>query len=296
MNGINYSALMGNSSFFTNNGVKDDIKSDTVGYKGRVISGKTQKKEVSADKDTFEKSDGTRQVKAGYDRPKTVIRSNENTDGSSKYKELDADGIQEGIKLSDSARKLLDELREKYGSNMEISVAEWDSDEEQDYYAGKCNKDYSVLINPEALEKMAADADVRAKYEAVLGGVSGDFEKITNELGEDADKVKGFSVSIDKDGNVSYTLQLLKDMQADSAQKAKDTKKAQEDAVIRKRDERKKAEKERLEKLYEKRQEEKYEKITASSIEELIQMVKERLNPEQEKESEAAEEEIQTEK
>ena len=51
-----------------------------------------------------------------------------------------------------------------------------------------------------------------------------------------------------------------------------------------------------MEKLYEKRQEEKYEKITASSIEELIQMVKERLNPEQEKESEAAEEEIQTEK
>ena len=37
------------------------------------------------------------------------------------------------------------------------------SDEEQDYYASKCTKDYSVLISPEALEQMAADESVREK-------------------------------------------------------------------------------------------------------------------------------------
>ena len=98
-------------------------------------------------------------MKAGYSKPKKTE--------SSEYKPLNADGIQEGVELSDAAKSLLEELREKYG-NMDISVAEWSTDEEQDYYAEQSNKDYSVLINPELLEKMATDPAAREKYEKEL--------------------------------------------------------------------------------------------------------------------------------
>ena len=120
----------------------------------------------NVDYDTVEINGKSRQLqKAGYDRPNCVTPKQEE-----KYKALDATGIQEGIELSDAAKNLLEELREKYG-NMEISVAKWSSDEEQDYYARNCQKEYSVLIDPEALEAMAADESVREKYESILEDV-----------------------------------------------------------------------------------------------------------------------------
>ena len=90
--------------------------------------------------------------------------------------------------------------------NMDIAVAEWSSDEEQDYYASMATKEYSVLINPELLEKMAADESVREQYESVLSGAGEKFDTLQEELGEDADKIKSFRISIDQDGNVSYAV------------------------------------------------------------------------------------------
>lgn len=161
-------------------------------------------------------------MKAGYSKPKKTE--------SSEYKPLNADGIQEGVELSDAAKSLLAELREKYG-NMDISVAEWSTDEEQDYYAEQSNKDYSVLINPELLEKMATDPAAREKYEKVLSGAGDELDTLKEELGEDAEKIKGFSITMDKDGNVSYAVKLLKDLEANS--------KAQKERISERRAERK---------------------------------------------------------
>ncbi len=275
MNGINYSALMGNG-LYTNNSLTEEVK-----YKGSVTggtkktAGKSTDKQTGMDKDTFEYSGTTREVKAGYDRPKRVAAKKEQ-----EYKPLDSDGIQEGVELSDAAKNLLKELREKY-KNMDIYAAEWSSDEEQAYYAGFSNKEYSVLINPEALEAMAADPAVREKYESVLGGVEGNFNSIKEALGEDADKVSGFSVTIDKDGKVSYALNLLKSIGEDNENNAKKLQeKREQDKIEQKRAEKKEEQKERLEKLNENKE---YEKIEADSIEELIAAVKSKLYPETEK-------------
>jgi len=270
MNGINYSSLLNNTGLFTNQTNKDEA-SFTTSVAG--INRKAQSKKVTvdnrqtnADKDTYEYSGQTRNVKAGYSKP-------ERTESSS-YKALDSNGVQEGIELSDAAKDLLTELREKY-SNMDFSVAEWSTDEEQDYYAGLSDKSYSVLINPELLEKMAADPAEREKYEAVISGAGDKFDTLKEELGEDADKIKGFSVTMDKDGNVSYAVKLLKDMEESSRADSK----TQQERIDEKRTEKKEAEKERQEKVVQKRQE--TEKVEASSIEELIKAIREKLHPEE---------------
>ena len=156
MNGIN------NIGLFSNQTANKDgaaFIGNLAGVNRRAQSRRaaSDSKQTNTDKDTYEYSGQTRDVKAGYSRPKKTE--------STEYKPLDSNGIQEGIELSDAAKNLLAELREKYG-NMDISVAEWSTDEEQDYYAEQSDKDYSVLINPELLEKMAADPAEREKYES----------------------------------------------------------------------------------------------------------------------------------
>lgn len=283
MNGINYSSILNNTGLFSNQTNKDEAFTGNVaGVNAKNVNKRAQNRkaaadsrQTNADKDTYEYSGQTRDVKAGYSRPKATE--------SSAYKALDANGVQEGIELSDAAKDLLAELREKYG-DMEFSVAKWSSDEEQDYYAGLTDKAYSVLINPELLEKMATDPAAREEYEAIISGAGDKFDTLKEELGEDADKVKGFSVTMDKDGKVSYAVKLLKDMEESS----RVDKKTEQERLEEKRAEKKKAEKERQEKVVEKKQE--TEKVEASSIEELIKKIKEKLHPEETQKADETEE------
>lgn len=268
MNGINYSSLLNNTGLFSNQTNKEDANFTGITGVNRKAAKKTAEKapdtrQSNVDKDTYEYSGQTRNVQAGYSRPKST---------ESGYKALDADGIQEGIELSDSAKNLLAELREKYG-NMDIAVAEWSTDEEQDHYASLATKDYSVLINPELLEKMASDPSAREEYEAILSGVGEKYDTLKEELGEDADKIEGFSITLDKNGKVSYAVKLLKDMTENSKAEEK-----QQERLEEKRAEKKKAEKEQLEKVTQKKKE--TEKIQADSIEELVKAIKDKLHPE----------------
>lgn len=220
MNGINYNTLLGNTGLFSQqtNTVADELK-----YKGTSTKEKTtDKKQTNADRDTVEINGEAGQLqKAGYDRPKCTVRQQQ----TSKYKEIDENGIQEGVQLSDAAKNLLKELQEKY-SNMEISVANWSSDEEQDYYASKCTKDYSVLISPEALEQMAADESVREKYESILDGAGESSKKMQEELGDDVKKIQSFTITIDKDGKVSYAVKLIQDFAKRNEKRTEEAKKA----------------------------------------------------------------------
>lgn len=265
MNGINYSSLLSNTSLFSNQtkSVQEDTKYKTGTAVGKESSNATE----NADHDTVEINGQSRVQKAGYDRPKRVQQKPEE-----KYKALDANGIQEGIELSDAAMDLLKELREKYG-NMEISVAKWSTDEEQDYYARGCQKDYSVLIDPELLEQMAADEEVRAEYEAILDQADDNSAALTEALGEDADQIKNFSITIDANGKVSYAVQLIKDFEERNAKRAESSKKTaeeiQEEKLEERRAKRREEEKERL------------ERITADSIDELIEKIKNQLYPEE---------------
>lgn len=269
MNGINYNTILSNTGLFSNKSTNNDPVKSAVNAVASKADDKKATNQVNADQDTYEHS---RQVKkAGYEKPASVAPS------ENKYKALDANGVQEGIKLSDKAKNLLEELRKKYG-NMDISVAEWSTDEEQDYYAGLTDKDYSVLINPELLEKMAADDSVREQYESVLDNAGKASETLKKELGEDADKIKSFSITIDADGNTKYAVQLIKDM----TEKNKNDKKVsdsdkQQERIEEKRAEKKEQDKKKQEKL-------ETEKLEADSLEELIKAIKEKLNPTQQTE------------
>lgn len=280
MNGINYSSLLNNTGLFANQTNKDEVAftGNVAGANRKAQNKKTtaDSRQTNADKDTYEYSGQTRDVKAGYSKPKRTE--------SSEYKALDANGVQEGIELSDAAKNLLTELREKYG-DMDFAVAQWSTDEEQDYYASLSDKAYSVLINPELLEKMATDPAAREEYEAIISGAGDKFDTLKEELGEDADKVKGFSITMDKDGSVSYAVKLLKDMEESS----RVDKKTEQERIEEKRAEKKKAEKERQEKVVQKKQE--TEKVEASSIEELIKAIKAKLHPEEAEDTTKAEEE-----
>lgn len=273
MNGINYSSLLSNSGLFPNQAksVQEEAK-----YKTN-IAGKTGKHATSenADHDTVEINGQSRQIqKAGYERPKRVAQKQEK-----EYKELDSNGIQEGIELSDAALDLLKELREKYG-NMEINVATWSTDEEQEYYASGCTKEYSVLINPELLEQMAADESVRAEYEAVLDQAGDNSAALTEALGEDADKIKNFSISIDANGKVSYAVQLIKDFEERNAERAENASKKSQADIQQEKIEEKRAKKREEEK-------ERLERISADSMEELIEKIRSKLNLETEEVEEA---------
>ncbi|MDE7030560.1 MAG: hypothetical protein K2P63_11435 [Lachnospiraceae bacterium] len=269
MNGINYSSLLNNTGLFSNQAANKDEAAFTGAVSGANKRAQSRRaaadsRQTNTDKDTYEYSGQAREVKAGYSRPKATE--------SSTYKALDANGIQEGIELSEAAKNLLAELREKY-TDMDFAVAKWSSDEEQDYYAGLSDNSYSVLINPELLEKMASDPAAREEYEAIISGAGDKFDTVKEELGEDAEKIQGFSVTMDKDGNVSYAVKLLKDL----AESSKVDKEDAQERLDEKRAEKKKAEKERQEKVVQKKQE--TEKVEASSIEELIKAIKARLYP-----------------
>ena len=258
MNGINYNALLGNTELFgQNRTTKSEKYTSSV---SSTLSKEDALKQVMQNQDTVEISGQSREIpKAGYDRPKRV---------ESKFKPIDEEGIQEGVKLSKAARDLLEELREKY-SDMDIYAANWSTDEEQQYYATLGSKKYSVLISPEALEAMAADEEVRAQYEAALSGADETFTKMKEELGEDAEQIQSYSITIDKDGKASYAVWLIQDFAERNTTNAKELQESQQERIEEKRAERKKQEKERLEKL------------EADSIEELIQKVQERLHPEE---------------
>lgn len=163
-------------------------------------------------------------------------------------------------KLSKGAQKLLKELKEKY-SNMDFFVASYSSDEEAKSYLNRGTKEYSVLIDPETLEAMANDESVRKQYEDVLSGAGDKLAELREKLGDDADDVKSFGISIDKEGKVSYFAEL--DKISESRQK-------QLESVKEKKAEEKKEAK-RKERAEERR--ERYT-VKADSIEELAEKIK----------------------
>ena len=136
-------------------------------------------------------------------------------------------GVDNQVKLSEGAQKLLEELKKTY-SNMDFFVADYDSDEEAQSYLSRGTKEYSVLIDPETLEAMAADSATKEKYLGLIDEATGKLSQMKEELSEDEDNVvKSIGISIDKDGKVSYFAELEKmsENQRERIQKEKEEKK-----------------------------------------------------------------------
>lgn len=211
---------------------------------------------------------------------------------SSSGMEIAKKTVADGIELSEAAQNLLKELKEKYG-NMDFFVAEFSTDEEAQKYHSQSTKKYSCVIDPKTLEEMAADESVKEKYLNIIDSADEQFDKLKEELGDGAKEVARFGINVDKDGVVSYFAELTKET-------ARMQQAAMNDAKARRAET--KAQNEKLEKTRAKNKEEKLKaeeamkekkaeavseesegkaenpnRVTASSMEELLSKLKEAL-------------------
>lgn len=113
------------------------------------------------------------------------------------------------VQLSDRAKALLQELKKTY-SNMDFMVADYESEEEAASYLNRGSKEYSVLIDPEELERMASDDNVKEQNLSILDNAVGKLDEMKNQLGDKENEVVCMGISIGKNGEVSYFAELEK--------------------------------------------------------------------------------------
>ncbi len=122
-------------------------------------------------------------------------------------------------KLSEAAQRLLEKLQKTYG-NMDFMIADFETDEEAQEIMARGTKDFSVLISPEELEKMAADEE----YEKEMTGRIEDAVRMSEEItkkynqqaGEDSEKgeITRMGVVFNSDGSTTFFAELEKSSSA----------------------------------------------------------------------------------
>lgn len=171
-------------------------------------------------------------------------------------------------KLSQKAQKYYDQLKKKY-ANMEFVLVSEDKKKEVEANIGKfqSSKEMLVLIDTAKIEKMAVDESYRKKYEGIISGAKAQMSQIMTNMGSMASSVKSFGMKFDDGGNASFFAVVDKSL---AAQKKRIEKKA-----IQKENEKKKTTKEEKEKrAQEKDKDSDTVMVTAPSIEELLQKIK----------------------
>ena len=154
---------------------------------------------------------------------KEDVTKAESTD---KTKEVNKTSEKEKVTLSDRAKELLKELQKKYG-NMDFIVADYETDEEASALLARGTKEYSVLIEPEILEQMAADEEEKAKYMGLIESSVGQLTDIKNKLEENGEAVAHLGVSIETDGTMKFfaKLEQMSEKQRERIHNAKEARK-----------------------------------------------------------------------
>ena len=102
-------------------------------------------------------------------------------------------------KLSAKAQNLLDKLREKYG-DYDFIVA--DNVDDPQSFSQQSDRNYSVILSTEEIEKMAEDEEYADKVMGQVDKAVGVMDKILEEPLEDGVQFSSLSVSIDDEGNM----------------------------------------------------------------------------------------------
>lgn len=139
------------------------------------------------------------------------------------------------VQLSDRAKALLQELKKTY-SNMDFMVADYESEEEAASYLSRGTKEYSVLIDPEELERMASDESVKEQNLSALDQATGKLAEMKEQLGDRKDEVVRMGINIGRNGEISYFAELEKagERQKEFVDKIRDGKKeAAKDAAAK---------------------------------------------------------------
>lgn len=160
------------------------------------------------------------------------------------------------VQLSERAQELLKELQKKYG-NMDFIVAEYETDEEAASYLSRGTKEYSVLIEPELLEEMAADEETKKEQLGLLEEATSKLSDMKLQLGDQKSECTHVGVAIGKDGSMKFFAELEKvnEKQRERIEKARETKK--EEAAAK-----------------EKTEKSKTAHVEADSIEELLEKIR----------------------
>ena len=151
--------------------------------------------------------------------------------------------------LSQGAKDLLNEMQKKYG-DMDFFVADYSSDDEAQRYLSRGSKEYSVLIEPELLEKMAADESVKEKYLGIIDDAKNKISEVKDEIAKQDDMedgvkksdIKNIGFSVKADGSVSFFAELEKS----SADQKKRIEQAREDKKAQKKEDEKEAKAKKL--------------------------------------------------
>ncbi len=184
------------------------------------------------------------------------------------------------VELSEAAQALLEKLQATYG-NMDFIIADYSSEEEAQKYLSMGTKEYTVLIDPELLEEMAADEEVEKQYTDMIEAATDTLSDITEELSKDGVAAK-VGVSFDADGNATYYAELEKmsEKQRERIEKTREEKKEKAEKEEKKEKE-EKAEEARAEAAAERRAQlsapaEMTQKVrlTADSAEELLEEIR----------------------
>ncbi|MBE6879747.1 MAG: hypothetical protein E7490_02785 [Ruminococcaceae bacterium] len=187
-----------------------------------------------------------------------------NNNGNNVYEKLKinktekAEKKEETVQLSKTAQEYLQQLKQKY-NNVDFIIADFSSDEEAQQHLNSGKGEYNCVITPETLEKMATNEEERAKFEGIIENAITDLSGIKEKLGDDAEKVESYGISVDSEGNVSYYALLKEGLKKDDR-----VEKAREKSREKKAEEAEKKEKAEF----------KERLVKASTIEELIELIK----------------------
>lgn len=209
--------------------------------------------------------------------PEKAVTYSKNIDKAAETK-------QASFELSDAAKALLEELKEKYGEDTDFIIANYSSEEEAQALMARGKKEYTVLIDPELLEQMASDESIKEENLSKIDAAKEQMKSMMDELGEDGKEVESVGVSINGDGTLSYFAKMREDTQARSKQIEEDLKTRREE----KREERAKEDEERIKARIEKNHDKASVKedkaktednnvIKADSIEDLIAKIRQSL-------------------
>ena len=111
--------------------------------------------------------------------------------------------------LSKEAKDYLAKLKEMC-PDYDFIIADFETDEDADRLLSQGKGSVNVLISPDMLEKMAKDDVIRNKYEEIIKGAKFQFDKIKENLTDDAKKmVKSLNITIGKDGEYNWVAHLI---------------------------------------------------------------------------------------
>ena len=203
----------------------------------------------------------------------TAVRDEYRADSKNKNTRMSGKTVG-NPKLSEAGAEYYEKLKQKFSGMDFILVSEDMKETAKSQAASYAGGGKTVVLIDEAkIERMATDENYRKQYESIIENASVRLTSLQSSLSKSNSNVTSFGMQINDDGTAAYFAVIKK---ASDAQKERIEAKASEKAAQRKADkkaEEKKTEEKRLEEASEKRKEDPVV-ITANSIEELLNKIK----------------------